>query len=39
VAEDQDNLHAEVEEKLRPLALPLEEPEVGDWLAESRTAI
>jgi archaemetzincin len=27
-------LYPEVEDKLRPLALPLEEPEVGDWLAE-----
>jgi archaemetzincin len=28
------NLYPEVEEKLRPLARPLEPPEVGDWLAE-----
>jgi len=29
-----ENLYAEVEEKLGPLASPLEEPAVGDWLAE-----
>jgi archaemetzincin len=28
------NLYREVEDKLRPLAAPLQEPEVGDWLAE-----
>jgi archaemetzincin len=31
---DADNLYPEVEHRLRPLAAPLEEPEVGDWLAE-----
>jgi archaemetzincin len=29
-----ENLYAEVEDRLRPLASPLEGPEVGDWLAE-----
>jgi hypothetical protein len=33
-ASSSENLFAEIEEKLRPRALPLEEPEVGDWLAE-----
>jgi archaemetzincin len=32
----QDNLYPEVEDRLRPLAEPLEEPEIGDWLAEHR---
>jgi archaemetzincin len=31
-----ENLYPEIEDRLRPLALPLEEPEVGDWLAEHR---
>src|SRR5262249_6831320 len=31
-----ENLYPEVEDRLRPLALPLEEPEVGDWLAEPK---
>src|SRR5437868_12948557 len=31
-----ENLYPEVEDRLRPLAVPLEEPEVGDWLAEHR---
>jgi archaemetzincin len=29
-----ERFYAEVEERLRPLAAPLAEPEVGDWLAE-----
>jgi archaemetzincin len=29
-----DHLYPEIEDKLRPLAAPLEEPQVGDWLAE-----
>lgn len=30
----QENLFPEIEDRLRPLALPLAEPEAGDWLAE-----
>src|SRR5947209_18443282 len=29
-----EKLYPEIEERLRPLASPLEQPEVGDWLAE-----
>jgi archaemetzincin len=29
-----EDLYPEVEERLRPLAAPLPEPQVGDWLAE-----
>jgi hypothetical protein len=29
-----ERLYPEVEDKLLPLAAPLQEPEVGDWLAE-----
>jgi archaemetzincin len=31
---DVENLFPEVEQRLLPVATPLEEPEVGDWLAE-----
>ena len=34
MGEPQEHLYPEIEDRLRPLALPLEEPEVGDWLAE-----
>jgi archaemetzincin len=34
VDEPQENLYPQIEDRLRPLALPLEEPEIGDWLAE-----
>jgi archaemetzincin len=35
-AETRANLYPEVEDRLRPLATPLGEPEIGDWLAEHR---
>jgi archaemetzincin len=31
-----ERLYPEVEDKLRPLTMPLEEPQIGDWLAEHR---
>jgi archaemetzincin len=31
-----ENLYPDIEDRLRPLALPLAEPEIGDWLAEHR---
>ena len=36
LAEKETNLYPEIEGKLRPLALPLDEPGPGDWLAEHR---
>jgi archaemetzincin len=36
LAEKEANLYPEMEGKLRPLALPLEKPGPGDWLAEHR---
>src|SRR5262245_27853975 len=35
-AESQERLYAEFEAKLKPLAIPLAEPQPGDWLAEHR---
>lgn len=32
----EERLFPEVEDRLRPLAAPLAEPEIGDWLAEHR---
>src|SRR5689334_12435163 len=34
--EKPEDLYPELEDRLRPLATPLEEPQVGDWLAEHR---
>jgi hypothetical protein len=31
-----ENFYLEVEDRLRPLALPLAQPRPGDWLAEHR---
>src|SRR5678815_3630080 len=35
-AEPKERMYAEVESKLKPLAIPLAKPEPGDWLAEHK---
>jgi hypothetical protein len=34
VDDRQDNLYPDIEDRLRPLAVPLTKPQIGDWLAE-----